>query len=223
MTTRFFLDTEIPWWVYFLTPQVVATLLIAALVLLLIAAIVGLIAYRRFRHDPRVGRAKLMLLEQYGTPGPRRNLARLRLRLEEAVQGAHRAVASLDASGGPRGELASLAHRLETAAHALDAQLRFLQSERDDATLRDLLRLARDRVEELEAIVQRIRTAVFASLNGEMDTTITELTTDVDREVLALQAGVDALRAMTLGEPPDSADRREPVPIHTKTSKEHTS
>lgn len=214
---------DLPWWAPFVTPQLIATVLIAALVLLVIAGVAGLIAYRRLRHDPRIGRAKLMLTEQYGAPGPRRNLAQLRLRLDEAVRGARRAVATLDASGGPQGELASLVQRLERAARALDAQLRLMASEPDDATLRDFLRPARDRVEELEEIVGRIRTAVFASLNGEMDATVSQLTADVDREVLALQAGVDALRGLTLGEPPDGTGHREPARVRTNTQKGHTS
>ena len=94
---------------------------VTALILLARAAV------RRVRRNRYVGKAALMMQMQGAPPGPRRTVAHARLRLHEAVTGARSAVKLLEANGGLRGQLSSLARRFEQSAGAFDAQLRLMQ------------------------------------------------------------------------------------------------
>lgn len=170
--------------------------LIPMLLMLLARAVI-----RRVRRDPRVARAKLMAQEKGSAPGPRRSLFQLRLRLNDAVASAKQAVAMLETHGGVRGDMASLARRLERVAAPLDAQLRLMQSEPDMHLLSELLKPAHARVEEIEQIVRHIRMAAYAALSGDMEGTVAAITADVEREVAALNAGVDMLHALTMDRP----------------------
>lgn len=170
--------------------------LIPVLLMLLARSVV-----RRVRRDPRVARAKLMMQEKKSVPGPRRNLFQLRLRLGDAVASAKHAVAVLETHGSVRGDMASLARRLERVAAPLDAQLRLMQSELDIHLLYELLKPATARVEEIEQIVRHIRTAAYAALSGDMEGTVAAITADVEHEVAALNAGVDMLHALTMDRP----------------------
>ncbi len=84
----------VPWWLPLITPQVVLGGLIGVLVLLAVVIVVGCVAYRRLRHNPRLGRALLTLRTEYEPAGPRREAARLQLRVQEALASAHSASSS---------------------------------------------------------------------------------------------------------------------------------
>ena len=68
------------------------------------------------------------------------------------------------------------------------------------------LSAAGHRVEQVTALVRRLRSAVASGLAGVTDDTLTTLHSDVDREVAALRAGVEELR---IAEPSRSASRSE--------------
>lgn len=158
-------------------------------------------AYRRVRRDPRWTRTTLLVQEKTSVPGPRRSLFQLRLRLSDAVASAKQAVAVLEAHGGVRGDVASIARRLERVAAPLDAHLHLMQSEPDMRLLYEMLEPARARVEEIEQIVRHIRMAAYAALSGDMEGTVAAITADVEREVTALNAGVDMLHLLTTDQP----------------------
>ncbi len=147
-------------------------------------------AYRRVRRDPRWTRTTLLVQEKTSVPGPRRSLVQLRLRLSDAVASARQAVAVLETHGGVRGDMASLARRLERVATPLDAHLHLMQRETDMRLLYEMLQPARARVEEIEQIVRHIRMAAYAALSGDMEGQVAAITADVEREVAALNAGV---------------------------------
>lgn len=155
---------------------------------------------RRVRRDRRVGKAALLVQMHGASSLPRRTLAECRLRLYEAVTGATTAMELLHAHGGPRGQLAQLARRFAQSAGAFDAQLRLMQSEPQDAIIHGMTGPATTRVAEFEAMARQIRHTAFALLGGDLDITVADLATDVEREMNALQAGVDALHALRLGE-----------------------
>ncbi|MCL5957749.1 MAG: hypothetical protein M1358_00270 [Chloroflexi bacterium] len=172
----------------------VALLVVSVLVWALFLGFVGLLGYRLIG---RAGQGWLAFQAAFMLPGPRREVVRLRVQLTREVRGARKALSTIDANGATRGELAILVRRLERLAQTLDSQLRLLSCEPDEEMLRGFLRLARQRVEEFVGATRRIRQVALAVLGGETDDTLHRLTSDVDREVLALQAGVDALQALT--------------------------
>lgn len=166
-----------------------------------IAVLLGRAAYRRVRRDPRWNRTTLAVREKCTVPGPRRDLVQLRLRLGDAVASARQSVAVIAAHGGVQGELMALVRRLDLVAASLDTQLHLMQSETNGPILRELIAPAHARVAEIEGIARHIRTAAYATVGDDMDYTVAAITADVEREVIALQAGVSTLRAMAMDQP----------------------
>jgi len=198
-----------------LVTAIVALLGMGMLLFVLVPLVLFLLArsaYRRIRRDPRVNRTTLLIQEKTSPPGPRRSLMQLRVRLNDATTSARVAVAVIQAHGSVQGELASLVRRIDRVAAPLDAQLRLMQSEPDLRLLYELLKPARARVEEIEGIVRHIRTAAYATLGGDMEGTVTQITADVAREVAALQAGMSTLQALAM----DGA----PAPVRVPSRKE---
>ena len=78
----------------------------------------------------------------------------------------------------------------------MDLQLQLMESEADAAVLAADLPVATTRVEQVVALVRRLRAAVASGLSGLTDDTLTTLSTEMDREVAALHAGVEELRAL---------------------------
>lgn len=186
-------DGELPWWVQLITPDLIATLAVVALVVLVILAGVAFVVYRRTRTDARWRRAWLRTKLQAMPPGPQRELVRLRLRLQAIVEGVRSAVALAEVDGRVAGDLPGLLERTEAAAKPLATQLAMLESEGDRAALRTLLPPLRRRVDELETVASRLRRAAMLSIGGETSVELRRLTEDANQELLALQAGVEAL------------------------------
>jgi murein L,D-transpeptidase YcbB/YkuD len=147
------------------------------------------------------------------TTGPRGQVLRLRVRLADALA-SERAAVDLAAQGaGPRGELERLHRRIAEEGEALDRQLRFMESETDPAATARDLPVAEGRVDQVTALVRRVRSAVGSQLDGLTDDSLAALRTDVEREVTALHAGVQQLRLLNahdgLGDPvPDPSTGR---------------
>ncbi len=183
---------------------IVSLLGMMAVVFVLIPMILFLLAraaYRRVRRDPRVSRTTLLVQEKTSLPGPRRSLMQLRVRLADTVTSARAAVGVIQTHGSVQGELASLVRRIDRVAVPLDAQLRLMQSEPDLRLLYEMLQPARTRVEEIEGIVHHIRSAAYATLGGDMEGTVAQITADVEREVAALQTGMSTLHALAMDAP----------------------
>jgi len=109
------------------------------------------------------------------------------------VEQTHASVAAALEADSPVGELPSLVRRLTRAADALEAELGLLAREPDPAELNARLAAARARVGELGGAARRIRHAAAAARQGASDAGVAELTGDLDTELSALQAGVQAL------------------------------
>ncbi|MGI8857588.1 MAG: hypothetical protein ACR2JW_17780 [Thermomicrobiales bacterium] len=194
---------------FFVSSADIVTLLVALFGLMLVLLVLiplalvllARAAYRRVRRDPRWTRTTLRVQEKTSVPGPRRSLVHLRLRLSDAVASARQAVTVLEMHGGVRGDMASLARRLERVATPLDAHLHLMQSETDMRLLYEMLQPARARVEEIEQIVRHIRMAAYAALSGDMEGRVAAITADVEREVAALNAGFDMLHVLTTDRP----------------------
>ena len=138
--------------------------------------------------------------------GPRHEVVKLRLRLRDTLDSGQAAVDLAIRGDGPRGELPRLFRRIQSEGIALDSQLRLLASETDPGVLAEGLPVARRRVEQVATAVRGLRSAVAAGLGDLTDDSLSELRSEVDREVAALHAGVQELRALNesdgLADPP---------------------
>lgn len=170
------------------------------LVLVVIVGIVGLVFYRRARRDGRWSPLVLALKLETTPPGPRREVLKLRLRLQRALFRARRAVATSAREGRPVGDLAGLLERAERAAAIIDQDLRILGPDDDRATLRERLGVARSRIDEFEQVTSRLAETASLALGGEVDGSLAELRSDADRELVALRAGVDSLDRIGAGD-----------------------
>ncbi len=184
------------WWLLLNHPGALAALAVAVLVLVLIAAITGWVIVRRLRRSGVFGRGLLQLRAQGLPAGPGRELAALRLSLEQATDYTAKSVALAQQAGRPVGDLPALTRRLLGVRSALDGELALLEREPDPARLRTVLPAARARTEEVTAAATRIRNALGQVEAADTGADMDALTADVSTEVNALQAGVASLRGL---------------------------
>jgi hypothetical protein len=178
-------------------------LLLAVLLMSLLAGGVALAAVWRVVHwvrrSPRLRRRVRTVQALTAPPGLRRQVACLRRDLSAAAHATGEAVAVVRAAGGTVGDLPHLARRLGRVAATLDAELRLLAGEPDQAELARVLPAARARVTDVTRVALSIRRAASAGLGAETAAEIAPLEAEVAREVLALDAGVDRLLALAAG------------------------
>jgi hypothetical protein len=169
-----------------------------AIVMLAIFVAIVLIArriYLRVRRSRPLAGAMLRTRARFSY-GPQQKVLRLRVRLQETLDSGQTAIDLAVRSDGPRGELPRLFRRIQTEGIALESQLRLMESETDPAILAAELAVATRRVDELTGLVRRLRSAVASGLGEFTDDTLAALHSDVDREVAALQAGMQELHAL---------------------------
>ena len=175
---------------------------LGAIVLLSIAVMVTFVLIvralvRRVRRS-RVGATALRARARV-SHGPQRTVLALRVRLDDALRSGAAAVelaGESGGSGGSRGELPRLFRRISDEGGVLDLQLRLMESETSTSVLADEIPAARRRVEQVEVLVRRVRDAVASDLAGTTDDALSALGSEVDREVAALQAGIEELQAL---------------------------
>jgi hypothetical protein len=164
--------------------------------------LVVLVVWRAVRWVRRSGRLRQRVRTAQALvapPGPRREVAWLRRELAAATRATADAVALVGEAGGAVGDLPHLARRLGRVAATLDAELRLLAGEPDQAELARVLPAARARVADVARVALVIRRAASAGLGAETAAEIAPLEAEVEREVLALDAGVDRLLALASG------------------------
>jgi hypothetical protein len=178
-------------------------LLLAVLMMSLVAGVVTLAAVWRVvrwvRRSPRLRRRVRSVQALATPPGARRQVACLRRDLSAAAHATAEAVAVVKQAGGAVGDLPLLARRLGRVVRTLDAELRLLAGEPDQAELARVLPAARARVAEVARVALAIRRAASAGLGAETAAEIAPLEAEVAREVRALDAGVDRLLALASG------------------------
>jgi hypothetical protein len=178
-------------------------LLLTLLVLSLAAGGVALLAVWRVvrwvRRSPRLRRRVRSVQALTTPPGARRQVACLRRDLNRAAHATGEAVAVVRAAGGTVGDLPRLVRRLGRVTVTLDAELRLLACEPDQAELARLLPAARARVADVARVALTIRRAASAGLGAETAAELAPLEAEVEREVRALDAGVDRLLALASG------------------------
>jgi hypothetical protein len=182
---------------------VMEELLLTVLVMSLLAGGVALTAVWRVtrwvRRNPRLRRRVRSVQALAAPPGPRRQVACLRRDLHAAASATGEAVAVVEAAGGAVGDLPRLARRLGRTARTLDAELRLLAGEPDRAELARVLPAARARVADVSRVALAIRRAASAGLGAATAAELLPLQAEVEREVLALDVGVDRLLALAAG------------------------
>jgi len=183
---------------------VLVSLLTMVAVSVTVVVLVVRAVVKRIRHSRALAAATLRTRARF-SPGPNGKVLKLRVRLDEALASGRAAVDLAARGDGPRGELPELFRRIEHEGAALDLQLRLMESEIDSAVLSAELSSAGHRVEQVAALVGRLRSAVAAGLAGVTDDTLTTLHSDVDREVAALRAGVEELRTLNQHDRPIAA------------------
>jgi hypothetical protein len=151
--------------------------------------------FRRVRRNLALNGAALRFRARLST-GPRREVLKLRLRLQETLDSGQAAVDLAVGNGVPSGELPRLFRRLRSEGSTLESQLRLLESENDPAVLAELLPAARDRVEQVSHLVRHVRSAVGTGLGTVSDDSLNSLRSDVDREVTAVRAGMQELHEL---------------------------
>jgi hypothetical protein len=178
-------------------------LLLAVLVMSLVAGGVTMVAawqvVRRVRRSTALRRRVRTVQALTTPPGARRQVARLRRDLSAAAHATGEAVAVVRQAGGTVGDLPRLARRLGRVAGTLDAELRLLAGEPDPAELARVLPAARARVADVTRVALTIRRAASAGLGAGTAAELAPLEAEVQREVLALDAGVDRLLALASG------------------------
>lgn len=174
---------------------VLIALVLMALTGWVVVALIVRAAFRRLRRSRAVNGTVLRTRSAL-TWGLQHQVLRLRVRLDDSLQSGRMAVGVRTRDGGLPGETARLFRRICEEEATLDAQLRLLESERDDSLLAAELPTARDRVDQFEGIVRRLRSAVASGLGDFSDDALTDLRAEIDREAVALQAGVQELYAL---------------------------
>jgi hypothetical protein len=166
------------------------------------AALAGWWLWRLVRSKLRWHRQVRVVQLWTAPPGPRREVAYLRRELAAAITSTPQAVATVKANAGVVGDLPSLTRRLERVATTLDAELRLLAGEPDQREVARLLPAAAERVDDVTRAARSIRRAAGACLGADSTAEVRDLTTDVEREVTAVAAGVQHLLTATSAEQP---------------------
>lgn len=191
--------------------MLLAGVLIALAIIALTGIIVGVLVvraiYRRIRRN-RTLQSAVLRGRAAVTWGPPQRVLKLRMRVNDALNSGQAAVELAMRGTGPRGELARLFTRIQAEGATLEAQLRLMESETDPAVLDAGLPTARSRVEQVEALVRQLRSAVASGLGDLSDDTLAALRGDVDREVAALHAGVQELHTLNAYDGLSGARRR---------------
>jgi hypothetical protein len=179
--------------------SVIAGVLLSLLVIALLGILIGVLivraVYRSIRRNRTINGAVLRTRTAF-TWGPQQQVLRLRMRLNDSLESGRAAVELTLRSDGLRGELVRLFKRIQAEGSTLESQLRLLQSETDTAALTAELPVVRGRVEQVEGLVRRLRSAVSSGLGAPSDDALDALRADVDREVAAIHAGIQELHTL---------------------------
>lgn len=198
-------------------------LVLMALTGWVIAALLVRSAYRRIRRSRAVA-GTVLRTRTVLARGLQHQVLRLRVRLDDSLQSARVAVELRTRDSALRGETTRLFRRICEEGATLDAQLRLLESETEDSVLAAHLPTARDRVDQFEGIVRRLRAAVASGLGDFSDDALIDLRGDVDREAVALQAGMQELHTLNRrGRAHEYAPRPYRQPATTRIPRENAS
>jgi hypothetical protein len=174
---------------------ILATLALICLGSIVAVAVIARVIYKRIRRSRALISAVLRARTRLSW-GPQHEVFKLRLRLSDTLAGGVLAVNLAGNSEATRGELPRLFHRIQSEGATLESQLRLMSTETDPVMLAEGIPVAKRRVELVAGLVRRLRSAVADDLGEVSDDALARLRYDVDREVTALNAGLQELHAL---------------------------
>lgn len=151
--------------------------------------------YKRIRRSRALNSAALRA-RTHLSRGARHEVLKLRVRLADSLTSGQAAVALAAHGEVSHGEVPRLFRRIQSEGAALESQLRLMETETDPEVLAVGIPVARRRVEMVTGLVGRLRSVVADGLGESSDHVLSVLQSDVDREVIALHAGLEELHAL---------------------------
>jgi hypothetical protein len=179
-----------------LTPGLVITVAIIAVIVLVLAAVALWLVWRRLRRSTMVRQGLLQARAVASPSGPDRDLARLRLQLAQSLAQTHRVLVAVSGAGGAPPGLADITRRLDRAGAAVDAHLRLMEREPDPALLSRSIPGLRQRVQALSGNASRIREIALRFSDAVDAPGQDELDTDLREEISSLESGIAAVRQL---------------------------
>ena len=177
-----------------LTPQTLLTLGGLGLALLLVAAVIGWLLWRRLRRTGVVKQGLAELRTAITRPGPARDLALLRKEMRDNLTATRQVLTSLpDAPAG----LELLTARLDSEAAGLDQMLALLQHEPDKAFLEQALPPIHKQVQTVTAGLGQIRRTALTFTSDLRGSSSEELQQELADQIAGIQAGVAEVREIS--------------------------
>lgn len=177
-----------------LTPQTLLTLGGLGLALLLVAAVIGWLLWRRLRRTGVVKHGLAELRTAITRPGPARDIALLRKEMRDNLTATRQVLTNLpDAPAG----LELLTARLDSEAAALDQMLALLEREPDRALLEQTLPPIRLQVHALITGLGQIRRTALTLTTDLRGSTSEKLQQELADQIAGIQAGVAEVREIS--------------------------
>ncbi len=140
--------------------------------------------------------------------GPRREIIRMRLALQDNLAQTQRVLSHRVAADGMPGALSDLLPRLEHLATGLDEQLRLWQTEPDLTLVLDALPELRQRGDAIISHAVTLRATALRYIDDADRLTRTTAEDDLRDQLAGLEAGLTAIRRL----PAPGASQSEPSP-----------
>jgi len=177
-----------------LTPQTLLTLGGLGLALLLVAAVIGWLLWRRLRRTGVVKHGLAELRTAITRPGPARDIALLRKDMRDNLTATRQVLTNLpDAPAG----LELLTARLDSEAAALDQMLALLEREPDRALLEQTLPPIRLQEHALITGLGQIRRTALTLTTDLPGSTSEKLQQELADQIAGIQAGVAEVREIS--------------------------
>ena len=188
-----------------LDPSVVPIALYTLAAVAVVLIVLGYIAYRRARRDGRwdrvMGRARSGGLRV----GPRHELDRLHLTVDESLATARGALDVMDADGTTVGDLELLVGHLEDLGARLGAQMDLVDTWASDDVVSRVVEALAAPVSELEALGGRVAEALGTTLGGAASIELLEIDGELSRARRVLDFRLATLKELSTA--PDEDNR----------------
>jgi hypothetical protein len=174
---------------------ILVTLALICLASIVAVAVILRVLYKRIRRSRALNSTVLRARTRLGW-GARHDVLKLRLRLNDTLASGQAAVNLAGHTDASRGELPRLFRRIQSEGVTLESQLRLMATESDPVVLAQGIPVARRRVDQVAGLVHGLRSVVADGLGEVSDDALRRLRSDVDREIAALNAGLQELHAL---------------------------